>query len=103
MIFQHGSIPLVLDRELIKKVFREDIVDMEARMTSISELKGPDVSWEDVSARLVDSFSQIFGVRLVNVGLTRDEAERAYVLRREKYDSSLWNDWKTGERDYARI
>jgi len=91
LIFQHGSIPLTLDFDLVKKFVKEDLTGIESRAVSLSSVLSRLVGFEEVSRRLKISFEKVFNLSLEESGLSEEERGGAYNLECEKYRKDIWN------------
>jgi lipoate-protein ligase A len=85
---QQGSIPLVINRLMTKKVFGVD--DFSSDIAGLGEVI-PSLNTDDIKQKIRDAFENIFQVRLVSASPSPQEAERAEDLLREKYLLPEWN------------
>ncbi|MBU4304360.1 MAG: lipoate--protein ligase family protein [Candidatus Omnitrophica bacterium] len=90
-IFQHGSIPLRIDTDMIHLLFRANAGDLKQRMISLEEALNRKVSSLECSTAMIMAFEKAFSVRLVEQGLTSWEKDCAQRLVKEKYSSRAWN------------
>lgn len=87
VIFQHGTIPIDFNRELI------DIFLEEFELNSITTLTklGINLSYNELIELLIESFSETFGVEFIDDELSSSEKESIEKLLREKYTKEEWN------------
>ena len=98
-VLQHGTTLLDLDVEVMfsilkvpqEKISDKMIADVKERVTSIRNLLGRSISFDDLRAALEDGFAQALGVELVHGKLTEDEAQTAERVNSEKYARDEWN------------
>ncbi len=98
VVLQHGTVLLDTDIRTmftVLKVSKEKISDkliksVEDRVTTIRRELGRKVSFAEASEALKSSFPQVFGVKLVEGGLSSEEKALALKLRREKYSTPEW-------------
>lgn len=88
---QQGSIPYVIERKSLTRVFRGsgDGALME-RMAGLMELS-PELKETDVKRTLREAFEETFGVRLVESPLLAGEEAVLTELLETKYLSPAWN------------
>jgi lipoate-protein ligase A len=86
---QHGSLPLQHDAGLLRSVARMSAED-ELRMTSLDELLGRPVSWQEAAARLAEGFAERFDVDLEATSFSAGERESIGRLQARKYGSESW-------------
>lgn len=88
VLFQHGSIPIEIDKARLKSLF---VVDSGLeRAASLREL-GSSMEYETLTRLLRETFSEVFGVRTVTDTLSVSEEQRAEALLRDKYTQQRWN------------
>ncbi len=95
-ILQHGSIPLrgdiaaIADFLRLGKEERESLKErIRRRASTLSDLLGREVSFEEAAAAFIRGFREAFDLFLVPSSLTPFEEEQARALR-EKYASDEW-------------
>jgi len=97
-VLQHGAIPLYGDISRIITVlnYPSDIERSNAkslllqRATTVSEILGKFISWQDVADALKQGFEQALNVNLIHQTSTPDEKNRAVELLKEKYANDRW-------------
>lgn len=94
-ILQHGSIPLTIDLEDQVAVMpggdrRISSQVLAGAALSVSELLGRPVSYEELSAAIVQGFARALGVTLTPAELSPAEQADAARLRAEKYATEAW-------------
>ncbi len=99
VVLQHGSIPLTGDIARICEtlVFESEQKRAEARehvhqrATTIEEVLGRVIGWNEAVKVFSASFAETFDLALTPGELTADERARARVLRAEQYAAEDWN------------
>ncbi len=91
VIFQHGSIPIRFKVGEIKQFFCEELTAIEDNVLSLENALGRNVTFEDFSSILIDSFRQTFSVKLIEGSLSSFEMELSQQLREQKYSIYEWN------------
>ncbi len=99
VVLQHGSILLRFSPETVVSLLRAPIGDMKTRIvemlkqraTSLTEVLGREVGWQEVCDSIMDSFGPALGVNLNTGGLTKDEVAMSKQLAAGKYSSDSWN------------
>ncbi|MDD5439839.1 MAG: hypothetical protein PHS37_06615, partial [Candidatus Omnitrophica bacterium] len=86
-IFQHGSVPLALDLGYAQRFFKENILSLKADVTSLGELIGRAITFEEVAGRLADSFQKTFSVTLVESELSAAEVVLLSQRMTKKYNT----------------
>jgi len=77
IIMQHGSIPLSLNYEPVLKYVKEKVTLSSERTTSVSEVVGRKIGFDEFADVLKESFINTFGVKLEGKDLTEEEREIA--------------------------
>ncbi|TFF91092.1 lipoate--protein ligase family protein [Candidatus Thorarchaeota archaeon] len=98
-MLQHGTV--LLDLDVVKmfqvlkvpaeKVSDKMIADVKQRVTSIRDIVGRKVPFEELKSALVDGFSESLGMTLSSGNLSASEEKRAKILAQEKYSTGEWN------------
>ncbi len=97
-VLQHGTILLDTDIRTmftVLKVSKEKLSDKliqsaEERVTTIRRELGRRVTFPEAVTALKMAYQKVFGVELVESGLSVEEKELASKLRAEKYSTSEW-------------
>lgn len=91
-LLQHGALPLFGDIARICAFLRSspDPARVRARATTLSEVLGREVSWEEAAEAVAAGFREAFGLVLAEGDLTPWEREMARRLREEKYATEDW-------------
>ncbi|WP_456323614.1 lipoate--protein ligase family protein [Hydrogenimonas sp.] len=87
-MLQHGSIPLLYDRELFEPLFLK--TSGFGSSTSLKEL-GKSESFETVKNMVKESFCETFDANFMENGLTPCEMKTARDLYEKKYRQNRWN------------
>ncbi len=98
-VLQHGTLPLVGDIARICEALRFESDEERGRVrarvrqraTTILEVLGREVSWEDAAAAMARGFAEALNLKLEASPLTARESEMAAKLREEKYAGEVWN------------
>jgi len=83
IIMQHGSLPLSLDYEVVLKYVKERVSLSRDRTTSVSEVAGRNIGFDEFAEVLKNSFINTFGVKLEEKDLTEEEMEIAGAYERQ--------------------
>ena len=94
VIFQHGSIPLKINFDEIKKYINADFNAIESKVTFLEEAINRAISYREMSLLLIDSFKDSYNVELRRSALTSKERNFAHILTEEKYKTRQWNYFK---------
>lgn len=95
---QHGSLPLYGDVSRICEalVFPDEEARNHARervlrrATTLGDVLGRDVSWDEAARAVIAAFSAKFEIALDQASLTGAEVERAAILRESRYADESW-------------
>ncbi|MBM3297229.1 MAG: lipoate--protein ligase family protein [Candidatus Aminicenantes bacterium] len=87
---QHGSLPLEHDAALLRSAARLSGSAADFRMTSLREILGRPVPWEEAARRLGEGFSEFFGTELEERGFSPAEEEAIRRLQDLKYKDEGW-------------
>lgn len=97
-LLQHGSIPFILDRQLLFNCLnvlpehrQELIQEAQTTMTAVQEVTTSPLQWTDLYRSLRDGFSQTFGGDWADAPLTAAELALAQHLYDTKYSTAEWN------------
>ncbi len=98
-MLQHGSVMLGLDMSTVFSVLRLGAADtsgkmtreVRERMTSVRELLGRQVGFNELRDAMVVGFSEALNVNLVLGSLSQNERNRAAELAVSKYETETWN------------
>lgn len=99
VILQHGSILLRFSAEQFVDLLRlpsaekrvETTAMLKGRATSIEEVLGKSVSWQEVYKPMPKAFATTLGVILEQGELTREEEINSAELATTKYSQDSWN------------
>jgi len=91
VIFQHGSIPLCIDRKRIAEFTIGNCAKELAGVAALNELNSPIVSRKELIMLLKGSFIEAWGASEVANVLRKDELMLAERLKKEKYSNDAWN------------
>ncbi len=87
-LLQHGTVPLILTRELFEMLFLENSGLAEA--ATLEDL-GIDISYHTLTESLKEAFKDTFDATLYCEGLRKDELSLAQTLLDDKYTREAWN------------
>jgi len=103
IIFQHGSIPLRSDLEQALPLLRGCLKIDKAKITSLSEALGRDISYSRLKSLLIESFKQTFSVGIIENGLSPEERALTRLLLNGKYAKEEWNLYRDVSSSEARV
>jgi lipoate-protein ligase A len=87
-LLQQGSIPLLIDRPALENIFGID--SSKESLVGLVELM-PALSLKDLKKALIESFQNVFGIRLKESPPSLEEESLALELIHRKYQSPEWN------------
>lgn len=98
-LLQHGSLPISLDAQLYLSLLRfpaesgrvKVSTAFSKKATSISEILGSQIGWQELKNALFTGFQKGLGIELHEETLTPEEHDLSQKLAREKYSTLLWN------------
>jgi lipoate-protein ligase A len=98
-VLQHGTILMDLDVDkmfsLLKvpneKIKDKLIVDVKQRVTSVKQILGEDLRFNETAEAMKIGFEEEFNVELVDGSLTEEEIELAKKFERECFSTRDWN------------
>jgi lipoate-protein ligase A len=98
-LLQHGTILLDLEvREMFRvlrvpqeKISDKMIDDVTQRVTSLKDILGRKVQFEEISRALQKGFTDALDIELAPGSLSSDEVEAAKKLAKKKYSTDDWN------------
>jgi lipoate-protein ligase A len=98
-LLQHGTVLLGLDPELMFKLLKvpaeklrgRPIENVRARVTSLRELLGREVSYSEAAQGLRAGFAEAWDAELEEAALSNAEAAEARALAAERFSSPEWN------------
>jgi lipoate-protein ligase A len=98
-VLQHGTILMDLDVDkmfsLLKvpneKIKDKLIVDVKQRVTSVKQILGEDIRFNEAAEAMKIGFEEEFKVELVDSSLTEEEIELAKKFERECFSTRDWN------------
>jgi lipoate-protein ligase A len=98
-VLQHGTILMDLDVDkmfsLLKvpneKIKDKLIVDVKQRVTSVNQILGEDIRFNEAAEAMKIGFEEEFNVELVDGSLTEEEIELAKKFERECFSTRDWN------------
>lgn len=94
-LLQHGALPLCGDIARICRFLAApaSAERVRARATTLSEVLGRSVSWEESAAAIVQGFESALDLSLLPSPLTDEEQRLADKLREQKYRAQEWT-WR---------
>lgn len=98
-LLQHGSIPMVLDVELLFNLLKISNNQAKQRLkenfrqkaVALEEILGKEIDYWDLAEALTEGFKQTFNINVCWDELTREEELKAINLKDTKYSQSSWN------------
>jgi lipoate-protein ligase A len=94
MVFQHGSIPLSINKELSAQVFQTTSVSEYS--TSLEDA-GVDTSIDELGKLAEIEFTKTYNVQLSDYVLNTENLEQIEKLKIEKYENTDWT-WKRNQK-----
>lgn len=99
VILQHGSVLLRFCAEEFVELLRLPSVEkreqtaqmLKNRATSITDVLGRPVTWQEVYRPMPEAFASALGIQLVNAELTEEEQLVSKELASTKYSQDSWN------------
>jgi lipoate-protein ligase A len=109
VILQHGSILLAFSPEKMAAVLSFPSSEKRERMsellthraTSIEEIMGRSVGWQEVYDAMTENFGVAIGASLQQGSLTENEIETSKQLAALKYNRSSWNKMRQKEEQHG--
>ena len=94
-LLQHGALPLTGDIARICRFLTvpPDPTRVRSGATTLAEVLGREVSWDEAARAVADGFAHALGIQLEKGELTPWEVTVAQQLRQEKYTSDTWTLW----------
>jgi len=89
-LLQHGSIPLSVDTDRVKRYFR-DPVDT-GNFTSLGEASGREIGIDELSRAVMDAFRNVMGVDYYAQEIEDSEEDIIRALALNKYSSGQWTE-----------
>lgn len=89
IIFQQGSIPLLIDFSLVKRIIKSTPRDLPSLARGVYDFCGEKPA-EDLMCELADSFSRRFKVDFKETALSQEEKIEAGELVKNKYSNKEW-------------
>ena len=90
IIFQHGSIPLVIDFSFIKELIPQTI-DYQDSTATLLEYSMNTEPWDALQKILANSFMDTFDINFYQQDFTDTEKKLVDKLIKEKYEQQEWN------------
>ena len=99
VILQHGSVLLRFSAEQFVELLQLPTAEkraqtakmLKSRATSIEEVLGRSVTWQEVYRSMANAFESALGIKLVNAELTEEEQKVSKELASTKYSQDCWN------------
>jgi lipoate-protein ligase A len=88
---QHGSIPLIKDEGLLRAVSHMGQEHSTVRMTSLSELRGEDVSFTTAVGHLAAGIAEHFQIGYRRKTFSSEERETILQIQNERYSNPEWS------------
>lgn len=96
IIFQHGSIPQIVDYQAMRDAFGSK--ELEERVTFLDKLLGYRTDFYHLQQVLAESFQETFCIEFKKGILSFEEAQLALRLLKKKYTQTPWNQSKIYEK-----
>lgn len=98
-LLQHGSLPLVLDRDKLYNCLyfpdpetrERELEKSFSLMTSITEARKLETGWEETARAIVEGFSRSWQTPMTPGEFSREEISQAEELVNQKYLTPEWN------------
>lgn len=92
VVLQHGSIPLFGDIARICSLLVScpDPAGVRAQATTVEEVLGRPVTWEEAAEAMAEGFAEALTLRLEPGALSQKEKAQTEELREEKYVTDAW-------------
>lgn len=97
LIFQQGSLPLVVDYGKIRHLLRDIPGDIEQKTHGINQALGKRFSMRRLRDQLYRSFEKTFEVRCLRADIDREEKKLMFELLKNKYRLKAWNSERNEE------
>ena len=99
VILQHGSLLLRFSAEKFVELLRLPSIEkreqttqmLKGRATSIEEVLGRAISWQEVYRPMAAAFESALKIQLISGELTEDEQAVSHELKATKYSQDSWN------------
>lgn len=92
LILQHGSIPLAFNSQKLSRYVHPAIQGSTfENITSINEIAGENITFEEMTNVLSQAFCLHFNIELVESELTNQEKNLTQQLEKTKYAAKEWN------------
>jgi lipoate-protein ligase A len=109
-VLQHGSLPISLDPQLFSSILKFPSISVRdtvlsafsQKVTSISEILGSQVGWQELKVALFEGFQQALSTNFYEDTLTLEEIDLSEKLVKEKYNTFDWSYYGRCESDYER-
>jgi lipoate-protein ligase A len=109
VILQHGSILLEFSPERMAAVLgfhspekRQTMIEiLTRRATSIDEILGRSVGWQEVYDAMVENFGAVIGAKLQQGSLIEKEVKTSKQLAALKYNQPSWNRMRQREEQHG--
>ena len=90
IILQHGSVPLTLDFKKVLHYIKDVPKDVVERSTSLHELTGRYVSFEEMEEIMTESFEETFSIPLQKKEISKKEEKIIQNIMDAKYNAKEW-------------
>ncbi|MBU1121378.1 MAG: lipoate--protein ligase family protein [Candidatus Omnitrophica bacterium] len=90
IIFQHGSIPQLIDLNKVKNVINNK-ESVNNKFTFLDTLLGEKTDFKKLQVLLAKSFKEVFNVDLAQEDFHEDEKKTIEYLKKNKYQKQKWN------------
>jgi len=89
-IFQHGSIPIKFDCDIVKKYVKNIPDDIKLKSTSLNEL-GVTKNFDELTNILMESFSESISCSFKEYTINDSDRDFINNIQKKKYESDKWN------------
>lgn len=90
VIFQHGSIPLSVNFDMVRNLIN-DAIDLEDNITFLNALVDKKLDFNTITTLLSESFKYAFDIDLACENLSQKEVAKSSELAENKYKLKQWN------------
>jgi lipoate-protein ligase A len=98
-VLQHGTVIIDVDVNKMfsilkvpnEKIKDKLISDVKERVTSLKDILGRDVLFDEVSGGMKKGFEKQFGIQLIEGDLTSEEKRLTYKFEKECFSAKEWN------------
>ncbi len=103
VVFQHGSIPLKLDMDMILSFLKKPDFRIKDKVISLNDALEKELTFDELKNILIESFNETLSTELTLGNLDTEEKNLANKLKEKKYLTNEWNYYRInkGSKDYV--